>query len=139
MCRYLRKACLAPGGLISISDQKGQIHPDVHLENLKIVTIKSASKNSHCSYHPGTNSQGNLPQHPWILFLSKEKNSPLGPPFVWPPMWRIFFKKLYKKGPACVGCGGCLGYGGKWQQLPWLLWLGHLIVVTQTMFTLHVK
>jgi hypothetical protein len=37
------------GGLLSISDQKGQIHPDVHLENLKIVTIKSIGKNSHCS------------------------------------------------------------------------------------------
>jgi len=30
-------------------------------------------------------------------------------------------KKLLKKGPISVGCGGCLGYGGKWQQLPWLL------------------
>jgi hypothetical protein len=48
-------------------------------------------------------------------------------------------KKKLKKGPIGVGCGGCLGYGGKWQQLPWLLWPGHLIVVTQTMFTFHVR
>jgi hypothetical protein len=46
---------------------------------------------------------------------------------------------FYKKGPIGVGCGAFLGYGGKWQQLPWLLWPGHLIVVTQTMFTFHVR
>jgi hypothetical protein len=42
----------------------------MHLENLKIVIIKNIGENSHCSYHPGTNSHGNLPQHPWVF--SKE-------------------------------------------------------------------
>jgi hypothetical protein len=90
---WLSRKCMpSPRGVwYHYQTKGGQIHPDVHLENLKIVTIKSTGKNNHCSCHLSTNIQGNLPQHPWVLFFSKEKNSPLGPPFVWPPMWRIFF------------------------------------------------
>jgi len=76
MCHCLEKPCPARGSLISISDQNDQIHFDVHLKDLKIVTIKNDGKINHCNCHPDTNNQGNLPQHPWVLFYSKEKNSP---------------------------------------------------------------
>jgi hypothetical protein len=78
----------------------------MHLENLKIATIKSAGKNSHCNCHPSTNSQGNLSQHPWVLFFQKKKihlqNHPL---FV-----KNFFKETFlKRSHSC------------WlRRMPWL-------------------
>jgi hypothetical protein len=72
------------------------------------------------------------------FFFQKKKIHLQDHPLFDLPCEFLFFLNL-KKSPIGVGCGGYLGYGGKWQQLPWLLWLGHLIVVTQTMFTLHVR